>query len=464
MSNKPLEVGEWHAGILFGGGEGADAVAAVLSFESGRGVRLEIPCVGHGADDRFAVVRSWFRSQTPPKSLVFSSGSHRLTLFNLRWGGHSENENVTLGVLYAQDAVVGTRTGDASDELSMTELQTHMDALYEWTAFRAAKYESVTDEKGFVHRIEASVETVDELSWRQGDATMLLTTSWRSDNSRPGLHVDEWTVLRSVFDEPRGVEDHLKEHVKVRLLLSLLYGSGVSFRRHDVLDERFYPRTMDGEIYSRSGQQLFTARTFRETSQPPITEEILRKGVARLPQIGREGLELWGEKFDQWKRFIHPASGILSRDRAFLEDRVVSLSMSLEAAGQILGKANGEEVTHKKGRSPETMATYVFRCLSSLSVDWSRAADSNAGIARAVSNNYRNIKHFDTGDDFPDGDETFLVSQIAAVTVRLLVGNLVVPDGSLAQNWQTIVEDALGWFEVHGLRITDDGKFVTAKV
>lgn len=463
MEKKPLEVGEWHTGVLFGGGDGADAVPAVLSFENSRGVRLEIPYIGHGADDRFAVVRSWFRSQNPPKSLVFSSGSHRLSLFNLRWGGHSESGNVNLGVLYAEEAVVGTRTGAATDDLVLEELQTQMDALYEWTAFRAAKYETITDDDDFVRRIEASVETVDELSWRQGDATMLLTTRWRTENERPGLHVDEWTVLRSVFDEPRVVEDHLREHVKVRLLLSILYGAEVSFRRHDVIDERFHPRTMGGEIYSRSGQQLFTTRTFRESVRPPMTETVLRKGIAHLPQVGKEGLELWGEKFDQWKRFIHPAAGILSRERAFLEDRVVSLSMSLEAAGQLLGKPDGEEATYKRGRSPETMATYVFRCVASLSVDWARAADSQVGIARAVSNNYRNIKHFDTGDDFPDGDETFLVSQVAAVVVRLLVGNLIVPDGSLAQNWQIIVEDALGWFENHALRISDEGAFVSTK-
>ena len=105
------------------------------------------------------------------------------------------------------------------------------------------------------------------------------------------------------------------------------------------------------------------------------------------------------------------------------------------------------------------MATYVFRCVASLDVDWARAADSQVGIARAVADNYRKIKHFDTGDDFPNGDETFLVSQVAAVVVRLLTANLVVPDGSLAQNWQTIVEDAFGWFETHALRINDDGIF-----
>ncbi|WP_339619450.1 hypothetical protein [uncultured Salinibacterium sp.] len=459
MANKPLEIGEWHAGILFSGGEGAYALAAVLSFESSRGVRLEIPHIGHGADAQFTVVRGWFRSHTPPKSLVFSSGSHRLALFGLRWGGYSEYGNVTSGVLFAEDAVAGTRVGDATDDLTLTELQSQMDALYEWTAFRAANYETVTDAEGFVRRIEASVETVDELSWKQGDATLSLTTRWSTDNSRPGLHVDEWTVLRSVFDEPRGVEDHMKEHVKVRLLLSILYGAEVSFRRHDVVDERFHPRTLGGEIYSRSGQQLFTARTFREASRPPMTEETLRKGVAALPQIGKVGLELWGAKFDQWKRFIHPAAGILSRERAFLEDRVVSLSMSLEAAGQLLGKADGEEATYRGGRKPETMATYVFRCVASLDVDWARAADSQVGIARAVADNYRKIKHFDTGDDFPNGDETFLVSQVAAVVVRLLTANLVVPDGSLAQNWQTIVEDAFGWFETHALRINDDGIF-----
>lgn len=461
MADDPLDTQTTHLGMIFGGGGGSEAAPATLTFDD-RGARLTVPYLHFGADERFDVIRGWFVHQMTPTCLVFVTAGHKFTLSGIRWAGYRENGNVSLGTLSAHHLVGGDQSAHAQDGLAVTGLQSHMDALQHWTAFTAATYESITDEHGFVERLEATVETTEDVTWTQGDAEMRLTSTWQTNNSLPGFHVNEWAVLQSTFASPRPVDDHMHEHEKIRRLLVVLYGADIPFRRHEIQDERYYPRTGDGHVYSRSGRSLYASRTFRERSRPPVEKGTFQKCVGRLASIGSEGLARWGSEFETWKRVIHPAAAIFGRERAMLEDRVISLSMCLEAAGQILGQKDGEEATYKAGKRPETMATYVYRCLSSLDVSWSDVADSNVGIARAVANNYRQIKHYDASDDFPDGEETFLVSQVAAATVRLLIANIVVPSGELAQNWQSVVGDALQWFESYELRIDASGAFVTS--
>jgi hypothetical protein len=462
---KKLEVGKSVAGILIGGDD-EWFVSAMATLEIDRGVRIDIPYLDVPNNAQYERVRGWFREMKPPPTLVFRSNDMRLSLFDLRWGGHSGTA-VSAGKIYAGEAVYGSRTGARDDPLELVELQSQMDALYEWTGFRAAKYESVTDEDGFVQRIEASIETVQELTWTQGYATMQLSSNWSGGGgeSLPGLHFDEWTVLRSTFSTPRAIEDHLQEQIKIRLLLAILHGTEISFRRHEIRDERFFPRTGDGRVISRSGQEVVSARTYREVRREPPTAEKIRKCVAYLSQIGSEGLQLWGEHFEQWQRVIFPAAAILSRPRPYMEDKVTSLAMCLEAAGHIVGHQAGEEVTYNaRSKKPTpTTATWFYRCLVSTGLDWSRAAASNAGLARAIAKSYIDVKHYHEGG-FSEGAETFLVAQVAEVTVRLLVTNLVAPNKDLSANWQSIVEDALGWFEVEHLKVADDGCFQQSPV
>lgn len=460
MADDPLDTQATHLGMIFGGGGGSEAAPATLTFDE-QGARLTVPYLHFGADERFDVIREWFVRQITPTCLVFVTGGHQFTLSGIRWAGYRENGTVSLGTLSTHHLVGGDQSTYAQDSLAVTGLQSHMDTLQHWTAFTAVTYESITDEHGFVQSLDATVETTEDVIWTQGDAQMRLTSTWQTDNNQPGFHVNEWAVLQSTFNSPKPVDDHMHEHEKIRRLLVILYGADIPFRRHEIQDERYYPRTGDGRVYSRAGRPLYASRTFRERSRPPVKKETVQKCVGRLASIGSEGLARWGSEFETWKRVIHPAAAIFSRERAMLEDRVISLSMCLEAAGQILGQKDGEEATYKTGRRRETMATYVYRCLSSLDVDWSTVADSNIGIARAVANNYRQIKHYDASDDFPAGEETFLVSQVAAVTVRLLVANIVVPSGNLAQNWQVVVGDALQWFKLHELRIDASGSFVS---
>jgi hypothetical protein len=61
----------------------------------------------------------------------------------------------------------------------------------------------------------------------------------------------------------------------------------------------------------------------------------------------------------------------------------------------------------------------VYRCLDALDVLWPERIRDRVGLARAIANNYNDVKHYDRGD-FPEHSETYAVSEINQMIVRLL--------------------------------------------
>jgi hypothetical protein len=137
-----------------------------------------------------------------------------------------------------------------------------------------------------------------------------------------------------------------------------------------------------------------------------------------MAQIGAEGLATWSDNYETWQRFILPSVSVLGRTGRFIEDVVVSTSMSMEAAGGILGERSGEGPTYSQ-RGHKTTATYVYRCLDAIDVLWPERIRDRIGLARAIANNYNDVKHYDRGD-FPDHDESYIVSEVNQLIVRLL--------------------------------------------
>lgn len=132
--------------------------------------------------------------------------------------------------------------------------------------------------------------------------------------------------------------------------------------------------------------------------------------------------------------------------------------MALEAAGQLIGLREGEEATWGRGK-PST-ATYVFRCLDLLAVKWGDYISSDIGLARAIANNYNDVKHFDRGD-FPDHEETYLVSSVNKLLVRLLALHLTGKGDELLEPYRDGKElwPIQQRFEVVGMRVDDDGNW-----
>lgn len=134
----------------------------------------------------------------------------------------------------------------------------------------------------------------------------------------------------------------------------------------------------------------------------------------------------------------------------------MSTSMSLEAAGQLLGKRPGEAVTYN-GAGRETVATYVYRCLEFLAIRWGAYVHSQLGLARAIANNYNSVKHADRGD-FPDHTEMFLTGTITELVARLLAANLTGSAHELLERYRAGSElwRIQELFEANRVRIVDD--------
>lgn len=253
-------------------------------------------------------------------------------------------------------------------------------------------------------------------------------TSRPEDTVNTGLNIADGTVLVTRFPSPRPFSDHLAEQRKVANLLTLVSGAPINFRQHKVAASSIVTLSVGGTVLAHPRVPLFSVDTVRDFSQPPPGKDDLKGFLSHFADVGAAGMTRWAREHERWKRFILPAVGVLGRKGAFVEDVIVSLSMSIEAAGQIIGARAGEEETHHRGKA--TTATNVYRCLHALGVEWGDFATDNVALARAVAKAYNDIKHFDRGE-FPEPDVSHLVSVIARYIVRLLALYIIDESGVL---------------------------------
>ncbi|OIH97899.1 hypothetical protein [Curtobacterium sp. MCBA15_001] len=465
-SLKTIEEQEPLLGILVDGVADSPYLGGLLTLDPARGVRVRFPFLVHDQTGQFKPTDDWLRSRQASPGMLFHSDRGSVSLFQCsiaqtarHWGGG----RVPSATVAAREAVVGIRRGSLDAPLLVRALRSHADGLSEWTGFKASDWEPTLNEHGRIRSITATVETLEEFSWTQGDARMTLTTHWEGRNGRAGLHVDESVTLASDFGESRSVEDHLAQHRKVRSLLVLIFGRGIYFRKHEVKDEAFGPESLSDDeprLSLLDWQHLVTRSTVREQSNATPDSNLLRRdGLVGLADVEVGGLERWAQLPDQWKRVIDPTVGLLMRERPTVEDVVISTNLSLEAAGHLLPPAPNEEETCVGGTRPTT-ATWVLRCLARTGLNFSAFADSTVGLARAVANNYNGIKHFDRGE-LPDLVHTWLIGQVSLLTVRVVALRELETDSGLLSDFAAseLARDLSGDFEGEQLCIGRDGQF-----
>lgn len=467
MTVEKLPFGKSLAGLLVDGVTGTPYAGSTLRMDEPNGPVIEVPYIQDEPTGQFEPVQAWFSTRTPPENMLLKTAEGDVSLFEVQWLGHSMKigHGVSLGKLRPTEIALAQRKADLSTPLLVSEVRSHIDGLKEWSGFNAINHESETDDNGLVQKVVVEVASLDSVEWSQGDATMTLQTDWRTANPEtaddPSFGIFEWVVLDSKFAEPAPFFDHLVEQRKVVHLLVLLFDGAIHFRKHHVRDKTFAVRYGNGLIHYPF-VELISRRTVREYAEMRPTKADLQHPLVSLRQLGPDALTRWAKEYETWRRFILPTVGVLGRRGVFVEDLVVSLSMSLEAGGHLIGVREGEEVTHSKsGRT--TTATYVYRCLHSLDVDWGEHVESLVGLARAAANTYNSIKHFDRGE-FPNNDETYLISIVLRQVVRLMVLDILDPSGALLKNFR---EEEKLWrihenFKNYELRILDDGKWKTA--
>jgi len=462
LSIEKLDFGDSLAGLLVDGAEETPYVGATLRLQDS-GVEVEIPYLPGFVVEQFAHVHAWFRQMKPQENLLLRTRDGAVMLYGCRWAGHSEasGSRTGSGRIAPQETLLYERDGGLAEPLTIKTCRSRMDGLNRWAWMTAFESEPRTDEQGRTQALTITVESPQQVEWTQNDATLRVGVHWTSSEQSDGydrMHViADNVVIESEFAEPRPFFGHLVEQRKVMRLLVFLFGTALSVREHRVQDESIPARLMGGEIYSYPFVELISARTIRERAQPIPTDKKLGRPLLVLQEVGAEGLARWADVYEQWERFILPAVAVIGRRQRFTEDVVMSTSMALEAAGQLLGQRPGEEDTYDRGRRRPTMATYVYRCLELLGIRWGDYIHSQVGLARAISNNYRRVKHADNGA-FPDHVETYLVSVINELVVRLLAAYLTGAADELLGRYR---EGSELWtvrqqFEANHVRIVDD--------
>jgi hypothetical protein len=463
MAIEKLTLGDRLTGHLVDGIPGTPYQAAILELSEQYGVRVEVPYVSYDEAGQFKHVQEWFRDEAAPTNLVLHTADGPVSFFGNRWTGHSENmgRNVSLGKLSPAETVLSLRDGDLADELRVQTVRSRLDGLNEWTRLTATTDEHETDEEHRVQAVTYRLCSPEEVNWRDGKATLSLRAEWtvaeHTDGYNRAVEFSDNVVLESRFDDgPRSFFDHFVAQRKIASLLVFLYGSQISFREHKVQDERFASRLMGGKVYNHPFVELISDRTVRERFTPVPSRKELGRAIAHLQQIGPDGLAEWSEQYDAWSRFILPSAGVLSRKRAYIEDRVISTSMSLEAAGTMIGERPGEKETY--GRDRPSTATNIYRCLDLLQITWGKYVASNVGLARAIANNYNDVKHADRGD-FPNSEHTYLVSSTNSLLVRLLALDLTGKGDELLEPYRKGDElwDLQQRFDSVGVRVTEKG-------
>lgn len=406
-----LELGAVVPALFVDGVEATPWVVGTLTLTD-TGVRVALPYLTQ--IDQFKTVSEWIDGETPPYNLLVESADLRMSLFGLSYSGHSQNlvSGTALGLINVEEAVMQPRDGNPQDPLLIDQVKSEIDGLIEWSRLSSVAYTNSSTGQGMDLRntITYTVKCADGLSWTQGDATLTVSTSWNG-NHAPGIQVDDRGVLTSKFSEPRPFRDHLAEQRKFVAFLSVIFGAPISFRNHQIQDSRFTNQTIDGTVHGYPYVDLISRQTVREYATDKPSKDDLRFPLISMPSLSSTTLTKWGESYDSWARFLLPVVGVLRVRNLVVENVAINAAMSLEAfAKGIVTSTEGEAATYRDNR-PVT-ATYIYRGIKALGLNWDSIAASDVGLARAIAKNYNSIKH-PGNQDFPDAFNTRILAHIS---------------------------------------------------
>jgi hypothetical protein len=410
------------SGLLVDGVEGTPGIAATLAVTEA-GVQLTIPHVE--GDPQFQQVSHWLEAGDGDTNLIFQSHAATVSLFALRlssrqgqFGGVSESQFI------AEDAVMMHRDGPIPDPLLVEEVRSEIDGLLEWSRLKSVTSvpRGLGEGRELRNTVTATIEPAEGLEWDQAEVHLQVAASWEVEHGR-SFRVDEYGALTTTYAEPRPVSDHLHEQRKFAHLLSVLFGHGMAFRRHEVRDTRF-SNQINGQMVSEPFVELITRHTFRETQSEQPSRKDLLLPLVYMGHLQPAHLTAWSNSYERIGRALHPIIEIFRSPGAVLENRAINAAMSLEALGKrLVPEVDGEEATYRNGRYATT-ATYILRCLSYANHPYKpETFERKIAFARAIAKNYNSIKH--PGEvDFPEFLHTFILSQLAITIARYSIVKL----------------------------------------
>ncbi len=426
MGNFHLDFDESLSGLLDDGVEGTPFVGATMRIDRHKGLVVEIPYL-LGTDNRqFEHVRRWFTSREAPTNMELLTPEGCVSLFGITWLGHRESyglANASIGRLQPSVAVFDSREGSFENPLLMDELYSWVDGLNDWSELTAVSVNPSVDERNIPYQLEFMLGSEPGVEWVQGDARIRIQPTWSSSPESDGYrrkHVisDNVSIVSSFDSGSKCFEDHYREQQKVRHFMTFMYGRQLYFRRHALSDDQFSYTIGDGKDPIRPRVELVSSRTCAEFIRDVPSRSRSIDMLASLQTVEASGMKTWGEAYCEWERFILPSVNVLGREGVFMEDVILSTSMSMEAAGELIGERDGEGCLKGRGRNLP-IALCVYRCLHVLDLELPSVFGGLAGMSKAIANTYNAIKHSSRGK-FPDAREVCVVCDVNKLVVRLL--------------------------------------------
>lgn len=475
-----LGTGDATPGLLAVGGDtDIPTLGAVLELTE-RGVQLRVPFypdTRQGA--HFAAITDW--SDFTPASVARNFELHTQDgpahLFRSRLArtmSHSARPSTTL--FEPAETVFPAEAVDMPDALTVTTLRSEADGLLAFTRWKSWDTERSHHDNGILLRsLDVHVEGAQQVSWRQGDATMTLRTNWETENTdrpdgRGGIDIIDRVVLESAFPESRPVVDHIREQRAFLDLLSIgVMGRSLYFRHHEISDPA-YASTVpafdddDDDFTYEPFHRLITMETRSEHLQPlPDAKRLRQDQFLPLGAVPQHVLDAWGDTSQKWQQFLRPVRALLRRVPTVPDDFVITVSIAFERASAVLGPQPGEEATHraaKKGKGQKTVATDIYRCLYQLDLDWSSLGTDAVGVARAIAWHYNGVKH--VRGEVAESEHLLLVAFIVRVAARLFTLWVADPTGDVLRgaHAQDHLSNVAEHLHLYGYRLTEQGRFV----
>lgn len=454
-----LELGTVVPALFVDGKKDTPWVVGTLTL-SGAGVRVSLPYVSQ--EQQFETASEWIEGENPPANLLVETQDLQMSLFGLRYHGHMRpvGGGPAEGLINVEEAVMASRLGDLKDALLVEKVRSEMDGLLEWSGLSSVSrvYSQTGEGRDLRNEVAYTVKSADGRSWTQGEVTLTISTSWHGGDQQ-GIQVQDRGVLVSTFPEPRPFRDHLAEQRKFLAFLSMIFGTAISFRKHEIQDARFAGQSINGTVTGYPYVELISRQTVREFATEKPSNATFHFPLLPMRSLSAETLTKWGEKYDSWARFLLPVVGGFRVRNQFVENVAINAAMSLEAFGTTISTvSDGEEETYRYNKP--TTATYSYRGIKSLGLIWDSIAASEIGLARAIAKNYNSIKH-PGNEEFPDSFHTHVLSQISTGVVRLNALKLVASKEEYSKvDASRVFGNAMELARLNDFFIDTDGKIV----
>jgi len=415
--------------------------------ESGT-IRVVVPYVRDAPEH--ATLQAWFDEDCVPPHLIAHGANVTLELFGCRNSGYFGvgAYAATEGHIWVETALMGAKDSEFESPLELREVSSYVDGLFEWSRLSSIKYEfgSQGEDWDRENVLRYTVQASEGLVWQQCGATTSIRSTFHGAGGR-GISIEDHAVLRTRFDSPRSFDDHLKEQRAFVSLLSIVFGCPIAFRRHVARDDSLTVRNLGGGRMGLKSVDVISRQTSAESLRPVPEARDFQNPIVRMSTFTAANLEAWRDGIDEWERIVLPISGIfrVPASSTFIENVAINAAVSIEALGEkYVAFQDGEHETYRELNrtlafaekmrqstvskstvdSCRTTTTDIYRALVSVGIDWTPFAMSTVGLARAIRNNYIDIKHPGTGV-MPDSFQTAVLSDISCGVARLSILKLI---------------------------------------